>query len=184
MSIKSDKIKCPLCACGCGQPVTFNKISKKWNKFVYAHHNRMQSYKEAQSIQKKGLLSGDKHWNWNPKGEYLGSDARYWVRDSSAKSGFRHRAVVIMEKHIGRRLRKNEQVHHKNEIKTDDRVENLEIKTISDHAKLHSKGEKNGNYGRKHTDEVKYKCGSSMRDKKHTQETRRKMSETHKTKKK
>lgn len=42
--------------------------------------------------------------------------------------------VVMMEQFIGRILREDEVVHHKNGIKTDNRIENLEIMTRSDHA--------------------------------------------------
>ena len=45
----------------------------------------------------------------------------------------------IMEQHLGRKLMEREQVHHKNHIRTDNRLSNLEIVDISEHTRLHLK---------------------------------------------
>lgn len=44
---------------------------------------------------------------------------------------------MVMEMHLGRRLLKGECVHHINEIKTDNRLENLEVMQHADHSSKH-----------------------------------------------
>jgi|TARA_Y100000296_G_scaffold86818_1_gene127999 hypothetical protein len=52
-------------------------------------------------------------------------------------SGRLHRN--IMERVLRRKLGRSEVVHHRNGIKTDNRLENLEVMSNSDHAGLHSR---------------------------------------------
>ena len=67
----------------------------------------------------------------NPKSGYV-------QMYSEGGTKLQHR--VIMEKHLGKRLKSNECVHHINHDKTDNRIENLEIMSRAEHTRLHSTG--------------------------------------------
>ena len=48
---------------------------------------------------------------------------------------------ILMEKILGRKLREDEVVHHKDGIRGNNNIDNLEVMTISEHIKLHRKKE-------------------------------------------
>ena len=57
----------------------------------------------------------------------------------SNNDGYIMEHVYLMEQYIGRGLKDDEVVHHKNRIKSDNRIENLQLMTFKEHARLHMK---------------------------------------------
>ena len=49
------------------------------------------------------------------------------------------RTILVMEQFLGRPLLREEHIHHKNGNKLDNRIENLQIMSNSEHLKLHHK---------------------------------------------
>lgn len=49
---------------------------------------------------------------------------------------------MIIENYLGRKLNRNEVVHHINGDKSDNRIENLKVMSLSEHTKLHMKNRK------------------------------------------
>ena len=87
------------------------------------------------------------------KGEHIDANGYVYTYIGNRKYKGKHR--VIIENRINRILKFNEIVHHINEIKTDNRIENLELMTREKHTHFHTEG--------RHHNEIRmcFRCGSN-----------------------
>ena len=92
-----------------------------------------QQCKWANNGKNQGQDTDHEIWWVNSKG-YI--EGRVWRNGKCFRV---KRARWVMEQYLGRPLMKGEEPHHKNEVKTDDRIENLELKEHGKHTSDHSK---------------------------------------------
>ena len=91
----------------------------------------LEFYKIRQIRKSKANRAGPRNSYWNG-GRYVdrlnGYVHIYKPNHPFAKKrGYVLEHRLVMEKSLGRYLRKNEIVHHRNKVKTDNRIENLEL---------------------------------------------------------
>src|SRR4051812_15927519 len=88
---------------------------------------------------RKTKISGPDCANWKG-GIFKDRGYRYVLmpdHPNAKQSGYVAEHVLIMSRHLGRPLAKGEDVHHKNRDRSDNRIENLELLTSSEHCRLH-----------------------------------------------
>jgi hypothetical protein len=99
-------------------------------KEFYPNNNNQIFCGNRCSALKKNLDLGRNKKRWMENG--------YWVLYIRNEKPIKEH-IKIMQDFLGRKLEKCEVVHHINQIPTDNRLENLQVMTRSDHTKLHRK---------------------------------------------
>lgn len=85
-------------------------------------------------------FSGENHPSW--KGGKLLHQRKYYLifrpdHPKADKKGYVREHRLVMEEHLGRYLYDSELIHHKNDNKLDNRIENLQVVTRPEHIKIH-----------------------------------------------
>ena len=112
-----------LCQCRCGKLIKIVSKDYKIRKFVNGHAQR-------------GSLNSNYKNGISRHGEYI---LIYRPDHPNAqKGGYIPQHRLIMSEFLGRPLKPNEEVHHKNENEKDNRLENLELLTTAEHTTLHN----------------------------------------------
>lgn len=92
---------------------------------------------------KGSFKKGQKPHNF--KGRYISKEGYVFIYhpdhpNASGRKKYVMEHRLVMEKHIGRYLTSMEQIHHINEIRNDNRIENLNLcSDNSEHRKIHAK---------------------------------------------
>ena len=112
---------------------------RPWNKGksgVYSEVSRKKMSAAKKVAPPKSVFkSGTEHKNWRggtiKKGQYVYIYSP--SHPSATTKGYVLEHRLVMEKFLGRYLRKGEEVHHRNTIKDDNRLENLELVLANAH---------------------------------------------------
>lgn len=134
-----------LCKCGCGQPAPIAKRCRRLKDgtlvkrggqmdYIKFHHTRLET--NINHIRAEGAkLAKQKPKRRIDSHGYV--DIKMPDHPNAKSDGYIKEHRLVMSSHLGRPLTPKETIHHINGIKTDNRIDNLEIVTASEHNKIH-----------------------------------------------
>ena len=137
-----------------------SKRPLKGGRLCDAHYARKRRHGDvmADIPVKHGYKKGEesRRWSGGETTSYQGRIAIYapWHPKTSSCGLYVLRSRLVIEKHLGRYLKDNEDVHHINGDFLDDRIENLQVVNHGEHSRFHFKGKSNADRKQKRTGRV------------------------------
>jgi hypothetical protein len=121
------------CACGCGRVIAKVDKRRREHWYIWGHGKRGRHFPNINQ-------TGSHNSNWKG-GRFVDKDGYVKIRFLGQ---YVCEHILVMEKHLGRAIMKDEEVHHVNHNRQDNRIENLMLFTRTKHKQLHS-NERNRN---------------------------------------
>ncbi len=130
--------------------IALSSVRNKLIKFGCQLRSRQEAvrmaFKDGKVPSRKGvkLPPRSNAWCENISKSLIGKGRGFCIKPSgyleytSGKNKFRSIHVVVMEEKIGRKLYSNECVHHIDHNKQNNHINNLQLMTRSEHARLHA----------------------------------------------
>jgi hypothetical protein len=115
------------------EKLTMKQISKECNCCEATIRNWINRFKIPP--RPAAALKGERNFKWNGGRYTAKSGYVFLLIDGERKLEHRH----LLEESLGRKLLSEEHIHHINGNPSDNRLENLQIMTSSDHIKLEQK---------------------------------------------
>lgn len=121
------------CACGCGGVIRIQRHhhARGIPSFIDGHVSRVRNPMRGKRTTQNPNFSG---------GRYVDRQGYVYVlnpRRTSHQDRYVYEHRLVMEQHLSRSLTSDEQVHHRNGRRADNRIENLQLVTAGEHARLH-----------------------------------------------
>jgi len=127
----------------CSRECSAKGIPRHSGQFKKGHVGYWKGKKQSKETINKRIKKGKDHYNWKG-GKTLDSSGYVLIHVENypfcitGNYAFEHR--IVMEKHLGRFLKPEEEVHHKDKNRLNNRIKNLRLfKDKSSHMKHHAK---------------------------------------------